>query len=396
MSGAFHGLKFSKRVFRTAATLCFGVALAFLCAASAADQCEPLESETESACNNPNDTVTGDESGQMTRLAEELRTAGRNTGSIGYNQANQCQNQQRVQELARQLAQLKASACENLIAKCAETCEREAQENDAKAQQVQLLNPGLAQQFREIARRKRDVRKRCEENEGNVAAALTQAAQNADRANINAQCNQLAAQELPQMGDSGSSQPPQATPTPPLSCHDPSNARNPNCPRSGLSTSAGEANLTASGAGGESVGSAGSSSYRDPASSYVEGGQSGSSQTSGYASGGGSGASGGISVGSATGSSSSEKAETPETSVGAYAKKNALSADGSGGGGGGRGGGGRGDDTPDPLLLGKFKQKKLGGMTVQAVDGITGPMGASLFEKVSQQYKRQMPNFLQD
>lgn len=78
---------------------------------------------------------------------------------------------------------------------------------------------------------------------------------------------------------------------------------------------------------------------------------------------------------------------------------------GSGGGfagglSGGRGGGGRAKDGLDGLLD-RFNLKKLlpkakvvnrglAGMSVKSVDGITGPMGPSIFEKATNQYRIQM------
>lgn len=164
-----HIVNYLDKMARIIALVCLGVILSISTELRAADECEPIEPKTDRACNDPNDTTTGDETGQMSRLAEEFKSAGRATGGIGNNQANQCENQQRVQDLSRQLSQLKAQACQNMITKCAETCEREAQDYDSKAQQVQATNPGLAQQYREKARKKREVKQRCEANETNVA-----------------------------------------------------------------------------------------------------------------------------------------------------------------------------------------------------------------------------------
>lgn len=391
-----HNLNYLCKVAKIIALICFGVTLSFSTELRAAEECEKLEPKTDSACNDPNDTTTGDESGQMSRLAEEFKAAGRSTGSIGNNQANQCENQQRVQDLSRQLSQLKGQACQNMITKCAETCEKEAQDYDAKAQQVQATNPGLAQQYRDKARKKREIRSRCEENETNVARALEQAAQNAERANTNAQCNQQSAQQQPQQPQQNDQQRPSPTPaptpTPPLNCNDPLSASNPLCAHRGKPDDSAQLGFFKGGSGVEVGGSglSGSSEYRDPSSSLIEGGSAATSG-SGYAAGGGDG--GSMGFGGWGSSGSSMDTDKPETASGAQTSKNSLVADG-GGGGGGRGGGGPGPVPPDPQLVERINQKKLGGMTVKAVDGITGPMGASLFEKVSQQYRRQMSNLL--
>jgi hypothetical protein len=70
-----------------------------------------------------------------------------------------------------------------------------------------------------------------------------------------------------------------------------------------------------------------------------------------------------------------------------------------GGGGGGGGGGGRGfsdsSGSFDPDEYGKKKRSKgVSGMSMQAVDGITGPMGESIFEKISRQYQVQKTNMI--
>lgn len=80
-----------------------------------------------------------------------------------------------------------------------------------------------------------------------------------------------------------------------------------------------------------------------------------------------------------------------------------LGAGGGGGGGGGGRGSGSGDGFFSKFNLKKFlpskkdyKNRGLAGMSVQATDGITGPMGPSIWEKVSNQYQVQKPNLIQD
>lgn len=395
---------FGPRIKNRQHSVTLGVALGFLCAivtvfttigARASDECEATEPKTDSACNNPNDTTTGDESGQMTKLADDFKSAGSSTGNIGNNQANQCENQQKVQDLSRQLSQLKGKACENMINKCAETCEKEAKDNDSKADQYQSTNPGLAQQHREKARKKREVKSRCEKNMDNVAKAAEQAGQNADRAGTNSQCNQQSSQqpEQPQQQqqDEKPSPTPAPTPTPPLNCLLPSNASNPACPQAGKIDS--DSNKIGMFSGGGSEAAAGGSAAGglpgagSSAASYTEGSSQAALGSSDGSGGGGGGDFGSLGS-SASASTSQDEAE----------EKAARSGDGfgvGGGGGGGRGGGGPGNMPPDPHIV-SMKRKGLAGMTVKAVDGITGPMGDSLFEKVSQQYKRQMSNLLHE
>lgn len=71
---------------------------------------------------------------------------------------------------------------------------------------------------------------------------------------------------------------------------------------------------------------------------------------------------------------------------------------GGGGGGGGKGGGGDGEGERFDLskFLPKAKTRGLAGMSITSQDGITGPMGPSLWEKVSKQYQLQRQNMIQD
>lgn len=71
---------------------------------------------------------------------------------------------------------------------------------------------------------------------------------------------------------------------------------------------------------------------------------------------------------------------------------------GGGGGGGGKGGGGEGEGERFDLskFLPKAKTRGLAGMSITSQDGITGPMGPSIWEKVSNQYQLQRQNMIQD
>lgn len=78
-----------------------------------------------------------------------------------------------------------------------------------------------------------------------------------------------------------------------------------------------------------------------------------------------------------------------------------LTAGGGGGGGskgGGSGGGGGGSDFDLKKYLPKslFKGRGLAGMTVPSTDGVTGPMGPSLWEKVTNRYQVKKPTLIQD
>lgn len=79
-----------------------------------------------------------------------------------------------------------------------------------------------------------------------------------------------------------------------------------------------------------------------------------------------------------------------------------LSAGSSGGGGASRGGsagagaGGSGFDFKKYLPKSLFKNRGLAGMTVPSTDGITGPMGPSIWEKVSNRYQVKKSTLIQD
>ena len=74
----------------------------------------------------------------------------------------------------------------------------------------------------------------------------------------------------------------------------------------------------------------------------------------------------------------------------------------SGGGGGGSkgssdsGGGGGGGFNLSKYLPGQYKGRGLAGMSIEAKDGVTGPMGPSIWEKVSTQYQNQKSSLYQD
>lgn len=69
---------------------------------------------------------------------------------------------------------------------------------------------------------------------------------------------------------------------------------------------------------------------------------------------------------------------------------------GKGGGSGGGAGGGSGFDFKKYLPKGLFKNRGLAGMTVPSTDGITGPMGPSLWEKVTNRYQEKKSSLIQD
>lgn len=69
---------------------------------------------------------------------------------------------------------------------------------------------------------------------------------------------------------------------------------------------------------------------------------------------------------------------------------------GSGSGNTGRGGGGSGERFDLSKFLPKAKTRGLAGMSITSKDGITGPMGPSIWEKVSNQYQLQRQNLIQD
>jgi hypothetical protein len=71
-----------------------------------------------------------------------------------------------------------------------------------------------------------------------------------------------------------------------------------------------------------------------------------------------------------------------------------------GGGGGGTGKGGGGKNAAGGFDLSKYLPKAatrgVAGMSISAKDGVTGPLGPSIWEKVSNQYQLQKPNMIQD
>lgn len=107
--------------------------------------------------------------------------------------------------------------------------------------------------------------------------------------------------------------------------------------------------------------------------------------------------SGGGGGSSSFGGSGETRGKTASQQAAAVAKGTVSVGGMEGGGGGGGGGRSASGHMPEALPYGvKQKINALSGMSVKAVDGITGPMGASLFEKVSTQYRRQKAIMIQD
>ena len=353
------------------------IVLAILFAAANAfakgGQCEPQPVEDACSENAKNDP-------KIKPMVDQLKGMQGSTASLGKS-ASQCDNQRGVQEKVRDIANAQAALCKSKIDECKQKCDEEIQQ----ARQQQPPDKGREQQAQ-------NKKQRCQSFESRIPQLQQAAGEAGQNAGTNQQCNeqqQQQPQQQPQQEQPKQDEKKEAAK--PLNCNDPTMAKDPKCPQiggtdGGLKTGSGD-----DGSGGRSNASSLSPSGlgSDPTGTSFSEGTSTAPSSSG-----GSGGSGGF-AGFGSGSSS-PNAKVKEQLPPIGKPVAAATEGGGGGGGGGRGGGGPGQMPPDPQLIERHKRKGLGGMTVKAVDGITGPMGDSLFEKISKQYKRQASGMISD
>jgi hypothetical protein len=324
-------------------------------------------------------------------LNDEIGTLNSSTGGIGNNQANQCQNQKARSEKSSQLANKKANACSQFAAACASSCKEAADEHKRKADLTQ--DAGTKAQENKKSKEFQGKADTCKNTDAPRAAeAQKQADSDAANAGTNNKCQEQSStkpdDKKPEDKKSDDPSATQQALSAPIDCSASSNAGVGGCPGVGKTSG-----LSLSSSGGGTSGKASPASTADLGlgTKAIDGGSSNSPSATGSSGGGSGGGSGGF--GSSGGSAATAKAAQDK----ADPKLNAGGSGASGGGGGGGSGGGgrgRGDNDPDmPNFL--AKNKGIAGMSLKAVDGITGPSGKSLFEKVSTQYQLQLGNLLQ-
>lgn len=330
----------------------------------------------------------------------------------GQNMQAQCKNQADLSKLMGLLNAAKAAACATAIATCRASCEADSGANLAAANTARANPATMSEATRLDGIRNGLIRtsaQRCASYRANTMANMASALQHGANMMQNQNCaNQTAANQ-------GTSPTPFSFPTP-SDCTDPNNqSLTCFCARPENSTKAmcGGGNPGVTPGGGVQTPPGGNPggnvpySPADPnnpgAVNPLEGLQGKSNGSGGDTQGsGGGGAPGGGGLSSLGGESAGAFGANGDrgSAVGGVSGGNPAGAGGhaGGGGGGNGGGGGRNDDggllsklNLKKFLPGdKYKNRGLAGMAGPAKDGITGPMGPSLWEKATRQYQEQI------
>lgn len=355
-------------------------------------ECTAKVEEADATCHAKN--MNGEQQG----LSDSVQSQGSQTGSIGNQSAFQCMNQKKIAQDKSKLLKSLSQSCDQAIMEATALCQKAQQHHQQQAQmyQAKKMFP-QAQKEQQDAMKAQAEAARAQALQA-VKGKLDQGASAEDgNAATNGSCQQQSANQpggMPQPPEQQKESPspspsPSASPSPGLDCSNPGMAGSSYmCAKNG---EPGKVEMgTTSAANSPSASSDFTNTAGNPSPS-LPGGQpaAGSAAGAGGAGGGSGGFGGGGSGGGSGPRIDAKKAvQTGSTSSG---------MDGGGGGGGGGGGRGFSDSSGsfDPDEYGKKKRSKgVSGMSMQAVDGITGPMGESIFEKISRQYQVQKTNMI--
>ncbi len=357
-------------------------------------RCEAEHETAQLACNTLGAAGMSPQEGMMFEmmLNQAIGMAGQ-MQSQGQNMQAQCQNQADLSKLMGLLNAAKAAACMAAVSACKSTCDEEIE--------TLAADP-------ERKRRAERARRKCRDYTMNGVMNMNSALRHGANMMQNQNCaNQTAA--------ASTSPTPFSFPTP-SDCSDPNNqsltcfcARPENAEKQmcgGGSPGVVPGGVQAPPGGG---GNGGNVPYspddpNNPGAANPFGALGGNNAAGGGDSqgSGGGGAPGGGGLSSLGGDGGGGPAGGRE---GASAITGVSGGNPSGGGGGGFGGGGggraTGGDAGDDGFLSKlnlkrflpgdkYKNRGLAGMSVPAKDGVTGPMGPSLWEKATRQYQEQV------
>lgn len=383
------------------------------------NSCESDASTARSACTTPG--TAGMDSGTAAMytmmLYSQLPQMATKIASVGKNMSQQCKLQADVSTLMTAINGIKGGACATYISKCNSSCNKEATDNDTQAAELESTTYGAsaAQIYRQAARRNRMQSNTCKGYQGEVVGMMYAAMQNGGNIVVNKQCEK----DLAALGaQPGASLPPLPTVG---DCSDPNNQTvTCICGREGNSklplcagftppgSVAGAGTATPNGSGTlampyaskqDTTGDDGNTA--DPFASGDK--KKAGNGPNGQGDGGGAAPSGSglaslASEGGGPGGPGDKSSAITGTSGG---NSSGLGSAGGGGGGGGfgrglAGNGGGGNSFLDKFNLrkflpgSKFKTRGIAGMSVKSVDGITGPMGPSIWEKATRQYQEQI------
>lgn len=395
-------------------------------AAQAHPQCSKAETAAKSMCATMSFAGMSPENAAMAEMmmGQMVSMAGSMGGGGGV--ADTCQKQADMSDMMKKLTAMKTAACGAAMASCTQLCEKEMTEAQTKINTVlkpPCMNPsaGAACQQAELAREEKMVGgdktniAQCSKYKMNVMMMLSQTMSFAQNAMQNNACVK-AASSSPFSGLGSASGTvdctiaANASTSPTCICQKDPN--NPMCPtyKPNAGTTGGLSGPT-SGSGGVGAGnpyavdpSADPGSRLDGALPSAKSAKGNNEIT---------GAGGGVPSGS-SGLGGGGEGQGRGGAGSAGSDKNAITGLAGGAGGGSASGGYGGRSSASGVrgalngLMDKFNLKKflpnskdykgrgLAGMSIPSKDGITGPMGPSLFEKVSSQYQKQKPALLQD
>ncbi len=377
--------------------------------------CEAEAKTAKLACLFPGTSgMDGGSSMMYTMMMNQLVSTAAQIASIGKNMSAQCKLQGDVAKVMGTINGVKGATCMKMINSCGESCTEEVKAHRQKATDLTSKNQygqftGLISEEKKQAGKKSRLVSECKAYSPQVAGMMMAAMQNLGNFAQAKQCqNEMAAFTAP---------PPLAT-LPPIAaigdcsdpanqslacfCTRPANAASAMCAGFGAGGGAGGTTTTPNGSTiaspvGGSIAEASDGNTADP---FAIPKKDGAGDGKGMGD-GGSGAPGGSglsslgSEGGGAGGGGDPRSAITGTSGG---NGSGLGSAGGGGGGGGlaRNSGGAKDGFFDKFNLKKFlpgskyKTRGIAGMSVKSVDGITGPMGPSLFEKATRQYQEQI------
>ncbi|HRK06200.1 MAG TPA: hypothetical protein PLZ57_00405 [Pseudobdellovibrionaceae bacterium] len=374
--------------------------------------CKAAAQTAQMACNTLGSAGMDAAQGAMFEmmLNQAVGLAGQMANS-GQNMNKQCQNQADLSKLMGLLNAAKAAACTAAMMKCKSSCEADGTAN-LNAANTARSNPSTMSEATRLDGIRNSVIKasaqRCASYRVNTVANMASALQHAANMMQNQNCANATAA-------TGTSPTPFSFPTP-SDCTDPNNqsltcfcARPENASKA--MCGGGNPGVTPGGVQAPPGGNPGGNvpySPVDPTNPGATnpfdglGGKGGAGGGDSQGSGGG-GAPGGGGLSSLGGESTGAFGANGDrgSAIGGVSSGNNAGSGGhagGGGGGGGSGGAGRSDDggflsklNLKKLLPGdKYKNRGLAGMNGTAKDGITGPMGPSLWEKATRQYQEQI------
>ena len=340
---------------------------------------------------------------QAQQLVNQGNQANQNVGQQGNNQAGQCQNQADLSKILSALSALKGTACMTSVSSCESTCEEVAKACQRKMQE-EPQKAALHQARMNVAAKKI---KACSGMSGNGAAAMAQAGAMMMNMFQNQQCAQQTsagqASPTPLANDCSNqayAQVTQACICAPVGANPFADPQNPICGNGQGKTGINPSLSQPLGPSTPPVPAAeeGSEGSIDPRPLAEIKPQSGNNTMEG---GGGGGGNFGKPGGGDDGPAGSTIDKNVITGTSGSGGGGGMMGGGGGGGGGGLGnfggaGGGGGEklDLSQWLPKGKYKALNIGGMSIKPYDGITGPMGPSIWEKVSNQYQQQKPRLI--